>query len=77
MERYLDTSLGCEERARDLLGRMDLDEKFAQLQCRPMMDGFMGKPVEKSFPYGVGQVSCLAVTMMENRQEVAALARKT
>ena len=77
MERYLDTALSPEERARDLLARMDLDEKFAQLQCWSMMDGFMGKPVEKSFPRGVGQVSCLAVTMMQNRQEVAALARKT
>ena len=77
VERYLDTALCPEERARDLLARMDLDEKFAQLQCWSMMDGFMGKPVEKSFPRGVGQVSCLAVTMMQNRQEVAALARKT
>lgn len=77
MERYLDTAHSPEERARDLLARMDLDEKFAQLQCWSMMDGFMGKPVEKRFPHGVGQVSCLAVTMMQNRQEVAALARKT
>ena len=77
MDRYLDAALSPEERARDLLARMDLNEKFAQLQCWSMMDGFMGKPVEKSFPHGVGQVSCLAVTMMQDRQEVAALARKT
>ena len=77
MERYLDTTLPPEERARDLLGRMDLEEKFAQLQCWSMMDGFMGRPVEKSFPHGVGQVSCLAVTMMENRRDVATLVRKT
>ena len=33
VDRYLDAALSPEERARDLLARMDLNEKFAQLQC--------------------------------------------
>lgn len=77
MERYLDTNLTPEERAEDLLARMDLDEKFGQLQCWAMMDGFMGKKLETCHPYGVGQVSCLAVTMMKGRQDTAAMVRAT
>lgn len=77
MEHYLDATLTPEERADDLLARMDLDEKFGQLQCWAMMDGFMGKKLESCHPWGVGQVSCLAVTMMKNRQETAALVRAT
>lgn len=77
MERYLDTTLTPEERAEDLLARMDLDEKFGQLQCWAMMDGFMGKKLETCHPYGVGQVSSLAVTMMKDRQETAAMVRAT
>ena len=77
MERYLDTNLTPEERADDLLAKMDLDEKFGQIQCWATMDAFMGKPVEKSHPYGVGQVSCLSATMMETRKDVAAMVRST
>lgn len=76
MERYLDPTLTPEERADDLLAQMDLEEKFGQLQCWAMLDGFMGKPVEKLHPHGVGQVSCLAVTMMQDRQAVAGLVRR-
>lgn len=77
MERYLDTTLTPEERADDLLARMNLDEKFGQLQCWAMMDGFMGKKLEICHPYGVGQVSSLVVTMMKDRQETSAMVRAT
>lgn len=33
MQKYQDSSLSPEERASDLLARMNLDEKFGQIQC--------------------------------------------
>ena len=58
MERYLDKNLTPEERADDLLAKMDLDEKFGQIQCWAVIDGFMGRVLEKIHPCGAGQVSC-------------------
>ena len=58
MERYLDTTLSPAERAQDLLGRMSLEEKMAQVQC------VLVPPdrVEKAKTYltdGIGQISTL------------------
>ena len=43
MEIYKNSALSPKERARDLLDRMDLDEKFSQIQCYNAIDTFMGK----------------------------------
>ena len=77
MERYLDKNLTPEERADDLLAKMDLDEKFGQIQCWAVIDGFMGRVLEKIHPCGAGQVSCLPAAMMPSRNDVAALVRST
>lgn len=63
MQKYQDSSLSPEERASDLLARMNLDEKFGQIQCYNAIDSFLGKSVEKQNPYGVGQVCILIATM--------------
>ncbi len=59
---YMSSDLSPAERAADLLSRMDLEEKLAQLQCcMPAMvkEGQIGK----DFPHGVGQVAGLAVSV--------------
>ena len=62
MQKYQDSSLSPEERASDLLARMNLAEKFGQIQCYNAIDSFLGKSVEKQNPYGVGQVCILIAT---------------
>ena len=66
MQKYQDSSLSPEERASDLLARMNLDEKFGQIQCYNAIDSFLGKSVEKQNPYGVGQVCILIATMLDD-----------
>lgn len=73
MQKYQDSSLSPEERARDLLARMDLDEKFGQIQCYNAIDSFLGKSVEKQNPYGVGQVCILIATMLDDVGSAAGL----
>lgn len=70
MEKYLDSSLSARERAKDLLGRMSLDEKMGQIT------GFMPFPgkmeqLEKKHPHGVGAVSCLWMMGFECIEEAA------
>ena len=69
MQKYQDSSLSPEERASDLLARMNLDEKFGQIQCYNAIDSFLGKSVEKQNPYGVGQVCILIATMLLPNRE--------
>jgi beta-glucosidase len=61
---YKNPSLAVEQRARDLLARMTLAEKTAQLQCRwnsarTMMDqqgNFLPDSAAKYMPHGIGQI---------------------
>ena len=73
MQKYQDSSFSPEERASDLLARMDLDEKFGQIQCYNAIDSFLGKSVEKQNPYGVGQVCILIATMLDDVGSAAGL----
>lgn len=58
MQRYMDPSLTAGERARDLLLRMSLDEKFAQVQCLFPHEGAEDTYAE-TVRYGIGEVSTL------------------
>ncbi len=61
---YLDAKLSPEERARDLLGRMTLEEKFGQLQC--MFPERLEEELAKDwFPAGIGNFSGLYASMQE------------
>ena len=73
MQKYQDSSLSPEERASDLLARMNLDKKFGQIQCYNAIDSFLGKSVEKQNPYGVGQVCILIATMLDDVGSAAGL----
>ncbi|MDR1292088.1 MAG: glycoside hydrolase family 3 C-terminal domain-containing protein [Clostridiales Family XIII bacterium] len=74
MERYKDTALAARERADDLLSRMTLDERVAQLQCTMVI----GEPEEaaKGFPHGIGSAVAFSVAqdpagVAENNRKVA------
>src|SRR5262245_12657551 len=69
---YKDPSKSVPERVKDLLGRMNVDEKIAQMHAlwlllaedgrhRPRMDDFTGgtdpEAVKKSLGHGLGQIS--------------------
>ena len=65
MELYKDCSYSPEERADDLLNRLSLDEKMAQIAgliCRPVLTKEEAEPLRRMFPHGAGQVSALAVS---------------
>ncbi|MDO4621797.1 MAG: glycoside hydrolase family 3 N-terminal domain-containing protein [Eubacteriales bacterium] len=66
MEKYLSNEFSPRERAEDLIARMSIEEKFAQLQGEFMEN--IG--TKREFPQGVGSVSCLAASIWENRQKV-------
>ncbi|MDR1539222.1 MAG: glycoside hydrolase family 3 C-terminal domain-containing protein [Clostridiales bacterium] len=58
MEKYKDASLNTQKRVEDLLARMTLDEKIAQLECTMVI----GEPSEaaKNFPNGLGAAVAFA-----------------
>ena len=71
--RYLDSLLDAATRARDLIGRMSLEEKMGQVNCFiPMTfdpEGWRSLPSE--YPQGVGQISTLQMRMLDTLHEAA------
>lgn len=64
MEKYQDKSLSAKERASDLLEKLSLDEKMAQVQCYfPRSTDISNFP--ELFPLGVGEVSCLEMRSIQ------------
>lgn len=51
--RYMDASLSAEERADDLLSRMSLEQKFAQLQCEYLYE------IKRNTYDGIGEIGTL------------------
>jgi len=72
---YQDPNLGPEQRADDLLSRMSLEEKMAQVQCFSAVHCF-GRDVAELFPNGAGQVSCLLASIFPNKEAVAEMVRR-
>lgn len=75
MERYLDCSLSPAERAEDLLEKMSLEEKMAQVNCVLVPIGREEKAAEYC-KYGIGEISTLEVRMLETAKEAAEFQRK-
>ena len=75
MERYLDTTLSAQERAKDLLSKLSLDEKMAQLVG---VFSVKGRAAEMAafFRNGIGQISTLGFRMCESMEEAAAWQRE-
>jgi beta-glucosidase len=76
--RYRDPSLSIEERVADLLGRMTLDEKLAQLGCLWSTalvagDTFDADFVAAQMPHGIGQITRIGASTGLRPAESAAL----
>ena len=68
MEKYLDSKLMPEIRAQDLLSKMSLDEKIAQVNCVfPFEDN--DETVEIGIKHGIGQVSTLDMRRITSLEE--------
>lgn len=75
MEKYLDTALSPKERADDLLAKMSLDEKMAQVNCLFPWGDNLEQLCENS-RFGIGQVSTLDVREIKTLDEAAQWQRK-
>lgn len=64
MEKYMDQTLSPKQRAVDLLAHMSMDEKFAQIQG----EFIENVGTKREFPQGVGSISCLLASILENRK---------
>lgn len=80
MEKYLDTGLTPEERAKDLLEKMSLEEKMAQTYTifpwavKPLDE--QDEETKKSAQYGVGGVSTLIFRQIPTLKEAADFQRQ-
>ncbi len=68
MEKYLDASLPAGERARDLIGRMSLDEKMGQIVCYNP-SAWSHDDLERDYPHGAGEIAFLIATEMRTLEE--------
>jgi len=75
MEKYLDSSFTPTERAEDLLGKMSLEEKMAQVNCVLVP---IGREEEAGgyCKYGIGEISTLEVRMLTTAKEATEFQRK-
>lgn len=70
MEKYLDSFLSPAERAEDLLGKLSIEEKMAQVGCVLVPRGKEEKAAAFC-KYGIGEVSTLEVRMLKSAKEAA------
>lgn len=70
MEKYLDKNLPAKERAKDLLGKMSLEEKMAQVTGVLAVPG-RDEEMKKFLRHGIGQISTLEFRMCESMEEAA------
>lgn len=75
MQLYKDSHRSPEERAEDLLSRMTLEEKLAQMTgYNPA--GWSGDDLERDFPHGAGQVAFLGGIHLNTIYEAAVFQRE-
>ena len=77
-EKYKDTGLRPEERAKSLLEEMGLEEKMGQVNCVFPFDRvcFDYDYISEQTKYGISEVSTLEMRRMETLEEAAAWQRK-
>lgn len=68
MENYLNTTLSPRERAADLLSRLSLEEKMAQVNCL-FPYGQPDAYLEEEIKYGIGQVSTLKMRELKTLEQ--------
>jgi beta-glucosidase len=80
-DRYRNPALPAEERARDLLARMTLDEKLAQLGCAwstelAESDAFSERRARERLAHGIGQITRIGASTGLRPRESAAFANR-
>ncbi len=70
MEKYLDKNLSAKERASDLLGKMSLEEKMAQVAGILAVQG-REDAMRIYLQHGIGQISTLEFRMCKSMEEAA------
>ena len=78
MERYQDSSLTPRERAEDLLKKMSLEEKMAQVTgiiCPPVFTDEETEGLRKRFPHGAGHISALVMLKIPDVKDVCRMQR--
>ncbi|MBQ7371744.1 MAG: glycoside hydrolase family 3 C-terminal domain-containing protein [Blautia sp.] len=75
MERYMDTKLSPEERAKDLLEKLSLDEKMAQVTGVFAVPG-KEEQMAAFVKHGIGQISTLEFRTCKSVEEAAAWQKK-
>ena len=76
MENYKNPALSPEQRAADLLSRLSLEEKMAQLTGVFIATGADFENVKDYIGYGIGQASCLEMRTLETSEACSALQRE-
>ncbi|AJG98232.1 beta-glucosidase [Clostridium beijerinckii] len=76
MNPYQNPELSAEQRAEDLLSRMNLKEKMGQVVCYFPRKLSEYEELEKDYSYGVGQVSALEMRALETLEDAARFQRE-
>ena len=76
MELYLDAGRNPQERAKDLLARMDIEEKMAQVVGVFPRSFEDIEALAQENPHGAGQVSCLEMRQLPTLEEAARFQRR-
>ncbi len=76
--KYLNQTLSAKVRAQALLEELSLEEKMAQVNCIfPFGEGYQDyKSIEKSTPFGIGQVSTLEMRRIQTLEDAARWQKK-
>ena len=75
MEKYMNPDLTPKERAKDLLEKLSIDEKMAQITC-VMPQNIDVEQINDQIPHGIGQISTLQVRLIEGLENAAQWQRK-
>ena len=76
MELYLDVGRSPQERAKDLLARMDIEEKMAQVAGVFPRSFEDIEALPQECPHGAGQVSCLEMRQLPTLEDAARFQRR-
>lgn len=66
---YEDRNVSPDERARDLLAQMTLEEKMGQI-CAYFPRNWSKEDLKEQNPYGAGEISCFGMREIENAEEL-------
>lgn len=75
-KKYMDETLSPKERAQALLAEMSVEEKMGQVVCHLPAKLSEYEELEKNYPHGVGQISCLEMRGLDSLEDAVRLQRE-